>query len=110
MTTIPDWIEVRVIAPRKDPALEILDAGEREAIQIAEEQRAELLLIDERMGREEAKRRGIPTMGTLGVILGAGRRGLVDAEAAYRRLIEGTTFRASPEVRAMFLRLSGEGR
>jgi predicted nucleic acid-binding protein len=107
---VPDWIEVRAIAPRQDPALDVLDAGEREAIQLAEEQHADLLLIDEREGRFEANRRGIATTGTLGVLLDAGRRGFVDAEPAYQRLINDTTFRASPEVRATFLRLLGEYR
>ncbi len=85
-----------------------MDVGEREAIQLAEERGADLLLIDERKGRLEAKRRRIATTGTLGVLLAAGRRGLIDAEAAYQRLIRETTFRASPEVGAAFLRLNRE--
>jgi predicted nucleic acid-binding protein len=105
---IPDWIEIRAVTSQPDPALEVLDAGEREAIQLAEEQRADLLLIDERKGRLEARRRGIVTTGTLGVLLAAGRRGLVDAESAYQRLVTETTFRASPEVRERFLRLCHE--
>jgi predicted nucleic acid-binding protein len=109
LKSVPNWIEVRRIAAKIDPALEVLDIGEREAIQLAEEQRADVLLIDERMGREEAKRRGIATTGTLGVLLAAGRRGLVDVKATYQRLIEDTTFRASPEVREAFLRLAREG-
>ena len=104
---IPEWIEVRAIATHPDSALDVLDAGEREAIQLAVEQRADLLLIDERKGRLEAKRRGIETTGTLGVLLAAARRHLIDAEAAYQRLITETTFRASPDVRERFLRLCG---
>jgi len=45
-----------------------LQIGEREAIRLAQEQRADLLLIDERRGRLEAKRRGLATTGTLGVL------------------------------------------
>jgi predicted nucleic acid-binding protein len=41
---------------------------EREAIQLAEEQHADLLLIDERKGRRQAKQRGLKTTGTLGVL------------------------------------------
>ncbi len=106
----PGWIEVLAIASQPDSALDALDAGEREAIQLALEQRADLLLIDERKGRFEARRRSIATTGTLGVLLAAGRRGLIDTEAAYERLITETTFRASPDVRGRFLRLCREKR
>ena len=61
---LPLWIDVRLVRPRDDDALKVLDRGEREAIQLAEEQHASLLLIDERRGRSEAKRRGISTIGT----------------------------------------------
>ena len=108
LKNIPAWVEVCAIASHPDSALDVLDTGEREAIQLAVEQRADLLLIDERKGRLEAKRRGIATTGTLGVLVAAGRRHLIDAEAAYQRLITETTFRASPDVRERFLRLCRE--
>ena len=98
----PDWIEVRVVSAREDKALEVLDPGEREAIQLAEEQKADLLLIDERHGRREARRRGIATTGSLGVLLAAGKRGMIDAEAVFQRLITETTFRATAEIRESF--------
>jgi predicted nucleic acid-binding protein len=107
---IPSWIEVRAVSARPDPALELLDLGEREAIQLAQEQHADLLLIDERRGRLEAKRRGVATTGTLGVLLTAGKRGLVDAEAAFERLSSETSFRAAPAVREGFVKQCGEWR
>src|SRR6266852_4521106 len=84
---IPSWIEVRTVTAAQDEALRVLDPGEREAILLAQETRAELLLIDERRGRLEAKRRGITTTGTLGVLLAAEARGLVKAESSFQRLI-----------------------
>jgi predicted nucleic acid-binding protein len=60
----PTWLEVKAPSAPPDPALGLLDPGERQAIQLAEEQRADLLLIDERKGSEEAKRRGLTTTGT----------------------------------------------
>jgi predicted nucleic acid-binding protein len=69
---LPSWIDVRIVRFREDVTMEALDRGEREAIQLAEEQHANLLLIDERLGRSEARRRGIPTTGTLGYCLPAG--------------------------------------
>ncbi len=100
---VPSWIEIRTVAVLRDQALQLLDPGEREAILLAQEMRADLLLIDEKQGRIEAKRRGIATTGTLGVLLAAGARKLVNAEAAFLRLMSETSFRAAPEVRENFL-------
>jgi predicted nucleic acid-binding protein len=77
---IPAWIDVRVTAAAPDAELADLDLGEREAIQLAEEQHADLLLIDERKGRQRARQRGLKTTGTLGVLLSAGELGLIDSE------------------------------
>ena len=59
LSQAPPWIEVREVTARADTTLELLDPGEREAIQLAQEIHADLLLIDERRGRLEAKRRAI---------------------------------------------------
>ncbi len=99
----PAWLEVKAPSSLPDEALGLLDPGERQAIQLAEEQHADLLLIDERKGNEEAKRRGLTTTGTVGVLLTAGELGLVDSKEALRRLITETTFRVTPELRAKFL-------
>jgi predicted nucleic acid-binding protein len=103
LTRVPSWIEVRAISLPVDAELAFLGLGEREAIQLAVEQRADLLLIDERKGRLEAKRRGLMTTGTLGVLLSAGELGLVDSAEAYRRLLAETSFRTSAELGAQFL-------
>jgi predicted nucleic acid-binding protein len=101
---VPPWIEIWTPQKREDPALQRLDPGEREAILLAQEQQAELLLIDERLGRAEARRRGISTTGTLGVLLIAGERKLVDALSIFRRLIDETSFRVTPDVSEYFNR------
>jgi len=98
LSRVPAWIEVLVPASPLDASLAYLGLGEREAIQLAQEQHADLLLIDERKGRLEAKRRGLSTAGTLGVLLSAAEQKLVDPETAYRRLVDQTTFRTSHEL------------
>ena len=102
LLNLPDFVEVRSVAFRKDAGLQNLDRGEREAIQLAEEQRARLLLIDERLGRSEAKRRGIATTGTLGILLAGGIHHFLDPEQAFQQLIEKTDFRASPSLKESF--------
>ena len=103
LARLPNWIEVRRTAGPPDAALADLGPGEREAIQLAQEKRADLLLIDERRGRLEAKRRGLATTGTLGVLLAGAQRGLVDATSAFEQLVAATTFRCTPELRKGFL-------
>jgi predicted nucleic acid-binding protein len=99
---LPTWIDVRTVHFRGDASMEALDHGEREAIQLAEERHADLLLIDERLGRSEAKRRGIPTTGTLGILLAGGKRRLIEPELVFQQLIERTNFRATPTLRESF--------
>jgi predicted nucleic acid-binding protein len=102
---LPAWVEVHPITAAPDPELADLDLGEREAIQLAQEQHVDLLLMDERKGRRRARQRGLKTTGTLGVLLTAGELRLIDPEPAYRRLLAETTFRTSADLEAQFLRL-----
>ena len=56
-----------------------LDAGEAAAIAMAVETSADLLLIDERIGRESAQHFGLTYMGLIGVLQRAHHRGLLPA-------------------------------
>ncbi|MDP1545330.1 MAG: DUF3368 domain-containing protein [Anaerolineales bacterium] len=55
-----------------------LDAGESEAIALALEKKADLLLMDERLGREAAQYFGVRCMGLLGVLTEAKYRGEIE--------------------------------
>jgi predicted nucleic acid-binding protein len=70
------WLEVEDVVP--DPGLALgLDRGEAAAILLAARLGA-ILLCDDQAGRTEAARRGIPVIGTFGVLLQAKRGGLLD--------------------------------
>ena len=58
----PSWLEVRRVGAI-DPELEVLDAGERAAIALAEMLSADILLIDERLGRRIAAEAGVGDRG-----------------------------------------------
>ena len=55
-----------------------LDDGEAEAISLAIEQNADLLLIDERLGRNVASRFDTKCIGVLGIIVEAKSKGLIE--------------------------------
>lgn len=62
-----------------------LGAGEAEAIALAIEHRASLLIMDERLGRSVASRFGLLQLGTVGLLVEAKRRGHI---AAIKPLIQ----------------------
>ena len=68
LVTAPSWLQVHALRSPPDPALDYLDAGEREAIALAEEVQADQLLLDDADARREATRRSLPFIGTLGVL------------------------------------------
>jgi len=78
------WIERQTVKDR--PLVNLLrqdlGAGESEAIVLAREVNADVLLMDERRGREAAKRLGITCTGLVGVLLEARRRGVANDPAS----------------------------
>ena len=100
----PQWIEVRQAG--SPAAVTDLGRGETAAITLAIELNADLLLMDERRGVKEARRRGLEVTGTLGVLSRAGRSGLVDLAEAFEK-IKRTTFRYRQDIMDQFMKESG---
>lgn len=105
-----DWIQLR---PLQDPGradlLSDLDRGEAEVIALAQELKADLVVIDERLGRRHARRLGLALTGTLGVLLKAKERQLVGELKPLIDQLGQRGIRLGDDVVAEVLKLAGEG-
>jgi predicted nucleic acid-binding protein len=91
----PAWLQISSLVFRRDPLMERLDRGEQDAILLAESLKAERPIIDDLEGRREAAKRGLPVIGTLGILAEAARRNLLDLPQALATL-QATNFHIAP--------------
>lgn len=88
-----------------------LDAGEAEAIALAQEFHAEAILMDESRGRTAAQQRGLRPVGVLAILAEAKQKRLiVEARPILDRLRNEFRFFVSEELYAAFLNAVGETR
>lgn len=105
------WIQIAEV--RDIPLVQALsvelDVGEAEAIALAVEMNADLVLIDERRGRRVARRHHQTVIGVLGVLVEAKRQGAVPAvKPLLDALHEAAGCHVAQELRARVLEVTGE--
>jgi predicted nucleic acid-binding protein len=98
----PEWLDILEPSRKPDSWLARLDVGERDAIALAEELSADQLIVDEIEGRREAERRGIPVIGTIGILREGAMEGLLDLSSAVERLCK-TSSHISPAILAALI-------
>jgi len=91
--TLPDWVIVQ--SPKALNLQLKVDAGELEAICLAQEIQADAILMDDRAGRTVAIHCGLAVVGTIGLLEQAARRGLIELPPALARLRQ-TNARMNP--------------
>jgi len=98
--TLPTWIhERRLEQPLSSQVLRAsLGPGESEAISLALEAHADLLIVDDRPARRLAQALGIPIIGTLGVLFAAKRKGIITALRPHIDALLAAGFRVAPDL------------
>jgi predicted nucleic acid-binding protein len=98
-----------LLDPRRADLLSDLDRGEAEVLALAQERQADLVIMDERLGRRHARRLGFTLTGVLGVLLRAKQQNhLGQLQPLIIQLQQGGIHLSDPPVERV-LYLAGEG-
>ncbi len=82
----PEWLRIVTINVSPDPILEPLDPGEREAILLAKQLAADLVILDDKAARQIASAMGLNIIGLIGILKDAARSGLIDLATSFEQL------------------------
>ena len=105
------WIKIHQASnlPLVDQLKEILDTGEAEAIALSLEMEADLLIIDEKKGREVAKSFSLNFTGIGGVLIRSKIKGLIPSVKDYLiRIRDESGFYLSDKAIKVILEAAGE--
>ena len=108
--TLPAWIERQVLTQPVGPRIlgVSLGPGESEAISLALETKARLVILDDRPARRLAQTLYLPVIGTLGILLAAKRHQLLTTIRPYLDALLAYDFRIAPSLYENVLRAAGE--
>lgn len=102
---LPGWIKVHEVQDKTKLSILnlFLGKGEASVIALCLENAGGLLIIDEKKGRRIAKDLGLKIVGTLGVILKAKEKKLINSTQIILEKLENAKFRISPGLKAKIL-------
>ena len=92
----PVWLTVQTPA-EIPPRFDNLDFGERQALALAKEIKAELVLLDDKVARRFAESESMKVKGTLGIVADAAKAGLLDFRQTVKTLQQ-TTMHLEPQL------------
>ncbi|MEM7585318.1 MAG: DUF3368 domain-containing protein [Acidobacteriota bacterium] len=108
--SLPAWIDQRGLSQPIGAQIlaASLGAGESESISLALETDAKWVILDDRPARRLAQALRIPTVGTLGILVAAKRRGLISAVRPCLEALLRHDFRMAPMLYDRVLKDVGE--
>jgi len=105
-----DWLKVSQVNDKKLVKLlqYSIDDGESEAIALALETGADLILLDDSDAREKARLYGLKMTGTIGILLRAKMEGKIGSLREYLKKLKGTGFWIGDDLETSVLMEAGE--
>ena len=104
-----EWIEIRQPQAAKISNLVTdLGAGETEVLILAFESEDAVVILDDALARQAAERLNLKFIGTLGILLNAKNKGLIDKIEPILDDLDSLRFRLSAKTRQAVLELAGE--
>ena len=107
---LPQWIEEQSLVENIGPLImkASLGQGESEAISLALESNARLIILDDRPARRLAQSLSLPVVGTLGILVLAKRKNLIPAVKPCLEALSRFDFRIAPILYEQILKDAGE--
>lgn len=107
---LPAWVHQQALTQAVGPTIlgARLGAGESEAISLALESSARLVILDDRPARRLAQALGLPLIGTVGLLLAAKQRGLLTEVRPCLEALQQYDFRIAPALYDQVLNDAGE--
>jgi predicted nucleic acid-binding protein len=109
---LPEWCVVRALPASilLDRLCQAVDLGEAEAIALAYDQQAALVLLDDKKGRRQAGAIGLTCLALPAVLVAAKRNGLIESVAeAFELIATKGRYRLADSAMQILLRSVGEG-